>query len=205
MVAAVETTRRHATSEAMRSIERAFLIGVEGVTELLLIRHGDCYEDLDTTLDDPPLSPTGREQAKRLGSRLKRGEIDAVYSSPLKRALDTALEISDEVEVDPRLVEVEADSSSGYVQIKEEPSSAAARLRAVVEELVARHPGGRVAVVCHGVLILNYLCELLRVEAGMLRVMPYYTSVSVVRAKGERRMAGALCDIAHLEGLPWPR
>jgi broad specificity phosphatase PhoE len=189
----------------MRSIERAFLIGVEGVTEVLLVRHGDCYEDLDGTLDDPRLSPTGREQARRLGERLKRLPIDAVYSSPLRRARDTALQIQADVQADPRLVEVEADSSSGMVEIREDPASAAARLGTFVDEAVARHPGGRVVVVCHGVLILNYLCEVLRLEHGTLRLMPYYTSVSVVRAKGERRMAGALADIAHLEGLPWPR
>lgn len=189
----------------MRSIERAFLIGVEGATEVLLVRHGDCYEDLDGTLDDPPLSPSGREQARRLGERLRRIAIDAVYSSPLLRALETARAISTDVRTDQRLVEVEADSSSGYVEIKEEPAAAAARLRAVVDEIVAAHPGGRVVVVCHGVLILNYLCEVLRLDHGTLRLMPYYTSISVVRAKDERRMAGALADIAHLESLPWPK
>ena len=189
----------------MRSIERAFLIGVEGATEVLLVRHGDCYEDLDSTLDDPPLSPTGREQARRLGARLERVPIDAVYSSPLRRAYETAREIQDQVLTDARLVEVEADSSGGHVEIKEDPASAAARLRSVVDEVVARHPGGRAVVVCHGVLILNYLCDVLRLEHGTLRVMPYYTSLSVVRGLGERRMAGAIADIAHLEGLPWPK
>jgi len=189
----------------MRSIERAFLIGVEGATEILLVRHADCYEDLDSTLDDPPLSPTGQEQARRLGERLKRVPLDAVYSSPLTRARDTALQIRPDVKTDNRLLEVEADSSGGFVQIKEDPASAAARLRAFVDEVVERHPGGRVAVVCHGVLILNYLCEVLRLDHGALRLMPYYTSISVVRAKDDRRMAGALADIAHLEGLPWPR
>ncbi len=189
----------------MRSIERAFLIGIEGATELLLIRHGDCYEDLDSTLDDPPLSPTGREQARRLGERLRHADLAAVYSSPLKRAFETAREIREDVIVDPRLIEVEAETSNGVVEIKEDPHQAAARLRGVVDELTERHPGRRVAVVCHGVLILNYLAEVLRLEPGTLRMIPYYTSVSVVRAKGERRMAGGLCDIAHLEGLPWPK
>ena len=31
-----------ALSTAMRSIEAAFLIGVEGATEVLLVRHADC-------------------------------------------------------------------------------------------------------------------------------------------------------------------
>ena len=39
----------------------------------------------------------------------------------------------------------------------------------------------------------------MRLEAGQLRILPYYTSVSVVRALGDRRMVGALGDTAHLE------
>jgi hypothetical protein len=30
-------------TQAMRSLEAAFLIGVEGVTVIWLVRHGDCY------------------------------------------------------------------------------------------------------------------------------------------------------------------
>src|SRR5437870_4258985 len=75
-------------TRAMRSLERAFLLGVPGVTEILLIRHGDAYEGLDVLLDgsldsDPGLSPSGREQARRLAERLGRLGVDAVYSSPL--------------------------------------------------------------------------------------------------------------------------
>src|SRR5581483_1871106 len=119
-----------ATSRAMRSIERAFLIGVEGATEVLLVRHADCYEALDGAQDDPPLSPTGREQARRLGERLRRLPIDAVYSSPLRRAVETARAISAEVVLDERLVEVEADTSSGFVQIKEPPEQSVRRMSA---------------------------------------------------------------------------
>jgi probable phosphoglycerate mutase len=205
MLAVPPETTRPPVSQAMRSIERAFLIGVEGATEIVLVRHGDCYEDLDGTLDDPPLSPTGREQAHRLAERLRRLEIAAVCSSPLRRARETAEAIGLEVRVDPRLVEVEVDSSTGYVEVREQPAAAAARLAAVAAELTDRFPGQRLVVVTHGVLILNYLCEVLRLEHGTLRLLPYYTSVSIVRILGERRMAGSIGDIAHLEGLRWPR
>jgi len=39
----------------------------------------------------------------------------------------------------------------------------------------------------------------LHLDPGTLRLLPYFTSVSVVRALGDRRMVGALCDTAHLE------
>ena len=45
----------------------------------------------------------------------------------------------------------------------------------------------------------SYLTDVLRLEPGVLRILPYYTSISIVRALGDRRMIGALGDVAHLE------
>ena len=200
-----EATKRPAVSRAMRSIERAFLMGVDGATEVLLVRHADCYEALDETHDDPSLSPTGLEQARRLGERLRQLTVHAVYSSPMRRAVDTAKAIRDDVIIDGRLVEVDVDSSSGYVEVKEPAEACVKRLRAAIDDAVREHTGRRLVMVSHGVAILNYLCDVLRLDYGTLRLMPYYTSVNVVRILGERRMAGALADIAHLEGMDWPR
>ena len=43
----------------------------------------------------------------------------------------------------------------------------------------------------------------MRLQPGTLRLLPYYTSINVVRVKDERRMVGALADTAHLEGMAW--
>jgi hypothetical protein len=59
-----------------------------------------------------------------------------------------------------------------------------------------------VVLVGHGVAIMAYLCDVLRLEFGTLRLLPYYTSVSVVRVLGDRRMVGSLADVAHLEASP---
>ncbi|HEY8643499.1 MAG TPA: histidine phosphatase family protein, partial [Candidatus Dormibacteraeota bacterium] len=152
---------------------------------------------------DPPLSPTGREQARRLAERLRRLEIAAVYASPLRRARETAELLGLPVTVDERLVEVAADTSGGFVELQEAPAETVHRMRAAVGDAVQRHPGGRVVLVGHGVAILHYLCDVLRLEPGTLRLLPYYTSVNVVRVKDERRMVGGLADIAHLEGMAW--
>lgn len=199
-----DAAQRAAPTRAMRSLERAFLLGVEGTTEVLLVRHADCYDGLDGEGDaDPALSPTGREQARRLGQRLRRLEIDGVYSSTLRRARETAEAIGLPVTLDRRLVEVAADTSGGFVELKEAPAETVRRMRAAIAAAVERHPGGRVVMVGHGVAILHYLCDVLRLEPGTLRVLPYYTSVNVVRIKAERRMVGALADVAHLEGMDW--
>ena len=44
-----------------------------------------------------------------------------------------------------------------------------------------------------------YFADVLRLAPGTLRLFPDFTSISVVRVKGDRRMAGSLCDTAHLE------
>src|SRR5215510_14026446 len=193
-----------AMASAMRSIEAAFLIDGQGVTlpgatEVWLVRHGDCYDGVMG--EDPPLSPRGREQARRLADRLSRVRHDAVYSSPLRRALETAQAISQDIRVDDRLVEVHTELDDGHVHPAETPDRVLARMRAAVDGAVAAHPGGRVIMVGHGVAILGHLCDVLRMEFGTLRVLPYYTSVNIVRVLGERRMVGSLADIAHLEGM----
>jgi broad specificity phosphatase PhoE len=72
-------------------------------------------------------------------------------------------------------------------------------MRAVVDEIIERHTGQRVVVVSHGAAIIACLSDVLHLEPGQLRLLPHYTSISVVRALGDRRMAGAIGDVAHLE------
>ena len=72
-------------------------------------------------------------------------------------------------------------------------------MRAAIDEIAQAHPGQCVAVVDHAAAILAYLTDVLKLEPGQLRLLPYYTSVSIVRALGSRRMVGVLADTAHLE------
>jgi broad specificity phosphatase PhoE len=197
---AVEPGSGSALSTAMRSIEAAFLIGVEGATEILLVRHGDCYEDMAEDVD-PPLTRRGREQARLLAERLNRRGYDAVYASPARRALETARAIMPDPAVDERLVEIATTLEDGHIQVAESPDSTVERMRGAVAEAAAAHPGGRAVLVGHGAAMLAYLCDLLRLEFGSLRLLPYYTSITVVRLLGERRMVGSVGDVAHLEGV----
>ena len=195
---AVATGSEHLT-RAMRSLEALFLIGVEGVTELWLVRHADCYRDM-TEADDPPLSSLGRDQAQRLAERVRHAKPAAVYSSPYRRAMETARAITDDVRIDNRLIEMALDiSEDGTLDFKEEPVAAAARMRRVVDDLVREHDGERVVVVSHGASIIACISDVMQLEPGRLRLLPYYTSISTVRVLGARRMVGALGDIAHLE------
>jgi 2,3-bisphosphoglycerate-dependent phosphoglycerate mutase len=186
-------------TRAMRSLEAIFLIGVEGVTEIWLVRHGDSYHEMTDTVD-PALSSVGREQARRLGERVRRNQHAAVYSSPLRRAMQTARAISDDVVVDDRLVEMALDiDEDGTLNFKETTESAVARMRSALDDMVAAHPGERVIAVTHAAAIVACLTDVMRLEAGQLRILPYYTSISTVRVLGDRRVLGGLGDVAHLE------
>lgn len=183
----------------MQSLEAAFLIGVPGVTEIWLVRHADCYEDIVET-EDPPLSASGRAQAKRLAERVRRASPAAVISSPYRRAMETARAITDDVKVDPRLVEMPLDiSEDGTLEFRETAESATARMRAVLDDIVSNHEGKRVIAVSHGASIIACLTDVMHLEAGQLRLLPFYTSISTVRILGDRRMVGTFGDIAHLE------
>lgn len=186
-------------TQAMRSLEAAFLIGVEGVTVIWLVRHGDCYEGMAEGTD-PPLSPIGRRQAERLAERVRRLGRVAIYSSPYRRTVETASIIGNDVKEDPRLVEIELElGEDGTLDFKESSASVVERMSTAIDEIVVRHPGEQVVVVTHGVALMAYISNVLRLEPGQMRLLPYYTSVSVVRALGDRRMVGSIADTAHLE------
>ncbi|MGH3621758.1 MAG: histidine phosphatase family protein [Sciscionella sp.] len=87
---------------------------------LYLVRHGEtelsarrCYSGRR----DVPLTEHGREQARLAGQRLRDAGLDAVYSSPLSRAMETAGAIADAagvpLRVDERLIEVDYGSLEG--------------------------------------------------------------------------------------------
>jgi len=198
---AVAAGSEHLT-RAMRSLEAAFLIGVEGVTEIWLVRHADCYRDV-VVAEDPPLSAIGRDQAERLGQRVRRMKPAAVYSSPYRRATETAHAITDHVRVDERLVEMALEiDEDGTLDFQETPDSAVTRMRSVLDDAIREHHGERVVIVSHGGAIIACLTDVMHLEPGRLRMLPYYTSISTVRVLGDRWMVGSLGDVAHLEAPP---
>ena len=81
---------------------------------LTLVRHGQTTSSARHAYSgrsDIPLTDTGREQAHAAARRLVDADVDAVLSSPLIRALDTARAIADAtgapLTVDERLTEVD--------------------------------------------------------------------------------------------------
>jgi probable phosphoglycerate mutase len=81
----------------------------EKPTTVIMLRHGVTKHTLKKVFsglggDDPSLTDLGREQAKRAAARLaRRGPIDAIISSPLLRARETADAVAEELGLDVEL------------------------------------------------------------------------------------------------------
>jgi broad specificity phosphatase PhoE len=86
----------------------AFLSYEENITELLLVRHGQQNYNVNGPMQeliDPPLSELGEQQAKLVGMRLSTEKVDAVYASPLRRALETGREIARHHRMEPQVID----------------------------------------------------------------------------------------------------
>jgi broad specificity phosphatase PhoE len=149
------------------------------VTTIYLARHGESDWNAANRFQghsDRPLTDFGREQAQALGELVAAENVEAVYSSPLKRALETALIVAArsglEVVEDEDLREVDTGSWSGLSRAEvqerfpegfdrwtsggagwedgESYEEMAERVLAAVNRIAAAHPGGRVLIVSHG-------------------------------------------------------
>jgi len=141
------------------------------VTELLLVRHGETDWNAERRWQghaDPPLNERGRAQARELAERLTGERIDALYTSDLCRARQTADEVAARLGLDPvpvaDLREVDVGEWSGLThaeiearwpgaerwQVGETPDAMAERVVAAVRRIADAHPGGRVLIVSHG-------------------------------------------------------
>ena len=149
------------------------------MTTILLARHGETDWNREGRFQghaDPPLNRTGRAQAVDLSAALMAEQLSAVYSSPLRRALETAEVLATSHGLEPvpvdDLREVDVGSWSGLTRAEVEerfPAQFARWLdygqgwedgetyeemgrRAVdaLLQLAATHDGERVLAVTHG-------------------------------------------------------
>ena len=149
------------------------------MTTILLARHGETDWNREGRFQghaDPPLNETGRAQAAELAAELAGIRFAAVYSSPLRRALETAELVAATHGLDPvaidALREVDVGSWQGLTRAEigvrfpeqlsrwlddlqgwEDGESYEAMGRRVVSallELAAAHEGERVLAVTHG-------------------------------------------------------
>lgn len=149
------------------------------MTTILLARHGESDWNRDRRWQghaDRPLTNLGREQARALADRLAAAELDAVYSSDLERARETAAIVAEPHQLPvkelPDLREVDVGSWSGLTRAEAEErfpnafrrwaeggegwddgetyEQLSERVVGAVLAIAARHPRERVLLVAHG-------------------------------------------------------
>jgi broad specificity phosphatase PhoE len=140
------------------------------MTNVLLVRHGETDWNREHRWQgwaDVPLNELGRRQAVELAARLRGVPLEAVYSSDLRRAYETAELVAAEhglpVVADSGLREIDVGSWSGLTKPEiderfggEWPADAetddehTARVRAAVSRILREHPTGTVLLVTHG-------------------------------------------------------
>ena len=139
------------------------------MTTILLARHGETDWNREGRWQgwaDQPLNDTGREQARGLAEQLRSTPFDAVYTSDLRRASETAEIVAAPhgvpVVADPELREIDIGSWSGLTKSQiqerfggervdgESREHHARRVLAAVERIARAHPAGRILIVTHG-------------------------------------------------------
>jgi probable phosphoglycerate mutase len=195
--------------------------------ELLLIRHAEPVRIVEVDEPaDPPLHERGRSQAEALAGWLAGETLDAVWSSPMRRARETAAAVATrlglQVVVDDDLAEFDREATS-YIPLEElratrddrwvamvegdlsefevDPDAFRRGVVVAVERIVSANPGRTVAVVCHGGVINAYAAEVLGIDR-LLFFEPRYASVNRVAASRDGvRSIVSLNETAHLRGL----
>ncbi|ABB07372.1 MULTISPECIES: histidine phosphatase family protein [Burkholderia] len=205
-------------------------------TQILFIRHGETAWNRIKRIQghiDIPLAETGLEQAQKLAARLARdardgARLDAIYSSDLMRAQQTAQPFADALGLSLRLREGLRERSYGQFQGHDSaeietlfPDAYAAwqtrdpgfapeggesqrefyhRVLHALEPIVAEHPGGRIACVAHG----GVLDCVYRFANGIELSAPrnyqlLNTSINVVDYVDGRAQVVQWADVSHLD------
>jgi broad specificity phosphatase PhoE len=155
---------------------------------LILVRHGETIWNAEQRLQgqtDIPLNEVGRRQAHQLAARLSGETIDAVISSDLQRAMDTALIIAEPhrltVRVDPRLRQSHRGKWEGltYAEIErlypnsvhdvtppggEALSSVVARVQSWLDDVRRDHAGQTALAVSHGQILRILIALALKID-----------------------------------------
>ena len=200
---------------------------------LILVRHGQTTMNRDRIIQgcgsDSGLSQRGREQAGRAASLLGRQQIDAIYSSPLKRAVDTAQAIAQacqlEVNVAPGLKEVDAGDLEGvslddmgeqYTEPWREwirgntslPLPGGESLEELqrrawkeIERIIERLPDETVVVVSHLLVTLVVICRAIGINLRhALHLRQDPAAISIVEISAPGNSLLLFNDTCHLDG-----
>ena len=203
------------------------------MTRLILVRHGETdwnrVERFRGRIDIE-LNETGHRQAQAVASRVGAWKPDAIYSSPLKRALQTAQPLAEACGLELRplegIVDIEYGACAGLspeefftrypdlhrtwleaphlVQFPEGESLEQVRTRAsiAVEEVCAAHAKETVVLVSHVVVNRALICAVLGLDnSSFWKIAQDNGAISILNAQDDEYRLVLFNDTCHLEAL----
>jgi probable phosphoglycerate mutase len=199
--------------------------------ELILVRHGlPIRREVTEGAADPELSPDGHAQAQHFAEYMALEHVDAIYTSPMKRAVQTA----EPLEKLKSLIAVHVDGvaefdqhSNEYIPVEElkatndprwqemrdggyglheDPTEFNNRVYESLEQIINDNRGGRVVVTCHGGVINSYLARVLDLPSTKGQFFyPNYTSIHRIAASSAgHRSILSVNETSHLRGTGLP-
>ena len=192
--------------------------------ELIIVRHGrpERVEGIDGGAD-PALTPIGHRQAEAMALWLSVESIDAIYVSPMVRAMQTCDPLAERLAINPvvdaGIREFNADDRE-YIPMEEVMADKGAmeawvakdrlnprtefhsKVQASVDTIVSEHRGERVVMVCHGGVINSVASRVLGLDGAMF-FSPDYSSINrfMFSSRGHMTVL-SLNDIGHLRPHP---
>lgn len=202
-------------------------------TTLILLRHGETEWNLEGRWQgqavNTELTERGREQARIVARRLAAYPIQAIYSSDLKRAWETAQIVGRVLGLEPipepglRESDIGAWTGLTWAEIAARwPEQVAAmlagqdvrrgggesyremrrRLASVVERVVTRHAGQTVLLVSHGAALRMLITHALGADLAQMHRIAIggNTAISVLQVQHGMLRLVSYNDTAHLDG-----
>jgi len=203
---------------------------------MFLVRHGATDYNLikPNVLQgsgiDGPLAEVGREQASKTSEFLASFQFDAMFASPMKRAMETAEMIARphhrEIIPIPQIVEadvgrwlgkdwaeIESEDPENFRRHREDPAAnpypdgesatdVANRAFPVLAELLNRHAGQRILVVAHNIVNRVVIAKLHGIPLKeMRRIRQDNCCVNVIRGQANQAELVTSNSIFHLGSL----
>lgn len=199
-------------------------------TTVLLIRHGQTRANISGFYmgrSDEDLNETGYKQVQELSERLADTQIDAIYTSPLKRTRTTAETVAKPHNLKPssieKLTEIQLGEWEGlhaeeiirkwpdlWQQSRIDPSvltfpggesfkQVAERGALAFETIVRLNPDSKVAIVTHDIIVRVMVAHVLEVSNSIYRRIEISNaSLTTVRVIDGKRQLITLNDTSHL-------
>ena len=203
------------------------------MTTLYIIRHGETDDNKSGRYQgqtDTHLNEVGREQSRCVAARMASLQLDAIYTSDLARASESAeiiaAGLNQDVIQDARLREIHVGRLAGlsvpeiaehlpdfYARWEqdhdialpdgESPYQVQERVLEAIAAIRAQHPEGHVAVVTHGGVIKLIVAAVLGLPIKeRRRIVLENCSLTIVQWSAERCRLRSLNDTGHMPQAP---